>query len=120
MTLSAGIASTYPRLYRGVTQDLLTAAASTGPGQIYQLPQDEFGPPTRLSIDVISVGGGASINIEGSDDPSFGTGEVAVLETVSTTGKTFIVDKPVGYIRANLISLVSGTCTVRGTNAGRS
>jgi len=120
MPHTTGLVSTYPRLYRGVTQDLFALQAATGTSQIYELPQDEFGPPTRVSIDVTTIGGTASIDIEGSDDPAFGTGQVAKLITaITTVGKQFIVDKPVRYIRANQTAIASGSSTVRATNDGR-
>jgi hypothetical protein len=121
MTLSAGIASVYPRLYRGVTQDLCTARTTTGADQVYELPQDELGTPDRLSIDFISLGTGGTFDIEGSDDASFPAGAIIKLLTgVNAIGKQMVIDKPVRFIRANQTAISGGSSTVRATNAGHS
>jgi hypothetical protein len=108
-----------PRLYRGATQDLMTARSTAGADQIYEFPQDELGVPTFFSVDVISLGTGASVDIEGSDDPTFPPNATIKLQTAIPVGHKIFSNQPVRFIRANQTAITSGTSTVRATNLGR-
>ena len=107
-----------PVLLEGVQQDAATAQATTGTGQIFELPMDWNGLPTSVRVEVSGTFTGLSLDIEGSDDPAFGTPQKLQVG-ISVAGSVWIVDKPIRFIRTNVTAIASNSVTVRFTNAGK-
>ena len=116
---TTSMVSNIPRLYEGVQQDAAVAQAATGVGQIFELPTDWNGPVSRVRVEVtFAAATGVSLDIEGSDDVAF-TNPAKLATAISAAGSTWVVDKPVRFIRTNLTAIISGSITVRFTNGGK-
>ena len=89
---------------------LLSAAAATGAGTTYSFGLDGNNQlPNRWIWEMTSTGSatGLRVDIEGSFD---GTNWYQVDTSTTTTNyMRWVVDKPVPYIRANLVTLTGGT-----------
>lgn len=116
---TTSLVTNFPRLFEGVQQDAAVAQAASGVGQVFELPMDWNGLPTRVRVEVtFAAATGVSLDIEGSDDSAFPN--PAKLQTViSAAGTVFIIDKPVRFIRTNLTAITGGNITVRFTNGGK-
>jgi hypothetical protein len=123
---TTGLVTALPRLFEGVQQDSITAATVATVGQAFELPMDWNGLPTELSWEVVFPGSApssVSIQLEGSDDPAFATANAYVLDgpyTTTTNAIHFVVNHPTRFIRANLTTIGSQSCTARLKNAGKS